>query len=254
MVAGSSPAGRTPRSPIGKVFAARWGVSTPEPCPCDGRFHRPHFIAQAGVSCSTYGDWLARQAFSIKRRFTNTAKRPSPTEIKRRLHRAVERSGGYDFYTGEPLAWELLDRPCGGASGRRAHCQRGKRPSVDHFTGVNSADFRLCSGEVNGAKGALSHQRLCDTDAEGAAHRGRRWRGSERLTAAAATASLACAVQIFSPPRPCPSNAPPPRLSPRSPPAPRPYPCPPAPWRAVCRSAWRSSGGPGPAGPRRPLQ
>ena len=126
-------------------------------CSCEGHLHRPDFVADAGVPCATYREWLDRQAQSIKRRFTGTTKRPTCDHIKRRVHKAVQRSGGYDFYTGERLEWHLLNHPRATTGGRRAHCQRGRRPSVDHFTGVNAPDFRLCSGLVNDAKGALSH-------------------------------------------------------------------------------------------------
>ncbi len=33
---------------------------------------------------------------------------------------------------------------------------------MDHFTGVDLPDFRICSGLVNGAKGALPHNQFID--------------------------------------------------------------------------------------------
>ena len=107
-----------------------------------------------------------------------TAKaRPPLAEIKARLHRALIQSCGLDLYTGEALAWHLLNGKKSTKPGRQAHCRRGRWPSVDHFSGVESPDFRICSGLVNAAKGALSHAHfvaLCRrvTDVESAMEAG----------------------------------------------------------------------------------
>lgn len=146
-------------------------------CRCE--FHPPAFVERDGVSCSTYSTWLDRLALSAHRRLP-VPRKWQPAEVKRRLHKAVHRSGGVDFYTGEPILWRFLSDPPSTSAGRAEHCRRGLWPSVDHYTGTKALDFRICSGQVNVSKGALSHQHFVALCRRVVDHDESRRRASER--------------------------------------------------------------------------
>ena len=83
-------------------------------------------------------------------------------DYREAIHKAVVKSAGTDCYTGEPLEWNRLnhDRPKGG--GQHNHRIRGHYPTVDHYHGRGRLEFRICSGSVNYAKGALAHQQFVE--------------------------------------------------------------------------------------------
>ena len=153
------------------------------PTDCQCAFHPPWFVESQGVSCATYRAWLGRAALSAYRRLPVPRQWP-PAEIERRLHAAVRRSGGVDFYTGDLIRWRLLNGPIPTAAGRDGHRRRGHWPSVDHYTGTKAVDFRICSGQVNASKGALSHGRFVDLCRRVVDHDERRGRSSHGDAAA----------------------------------------------------------------------
>jgi hypothetical protein len=79
---------------------------------------------------------------------------------KQAIHRAVDRSGGQDFYTGFPLRWDQISKYNNkDAKERRREYKKefGDLPTVDHVAdGLGPADFEICSWRVNDAKNDLS--------------------------------------------------------------------------------------------------
>ena len=117
------------------------------------------------MGCARYNAWLGNQARNCRDRDRGfVSPLPGIGKYRTAIHNAVERSNGEDAYTGEDLKWNLLNTEPPSGPGRKKHCRRGKRPSVDHYHGVGKMDYRICAGTVNYAKGSLCHQefvRLC---------------------------------------------------------------------------------------------
>ena len=126
---------------------------------CPSSRHVPDIVRNLGIGCQRYVEWLERQAQNCRTRDSKGARRPID-EYREAIHKAVLKSNGVDYYTGEPLEWNRLnhDKPMGG--GQHNHRIRGRYPSVDHYHGVDRLQYRICAGSVNHAKGALSHQQF----------------------------------------------------------------------------------------------
>lgn len=134
-------------------------------CPtpdCSFVHHAPAFVLAVHVCCERYNRWLSHQAESCRRRDLGWNKRPGLSEYKRVIHKKVVESAGSDFYTGLPIRWDLLNNQRATSLGRAAHRRRGRYSSVDHYKGVHCLDYRICTGQVNHAKGALTHDGFVD--------------------------------------------------------------------------------------------
>lgn len=126
---------------------------------CEHPYPAPDFVRALNVPCARYAEWLEKQAQSCRQRDARPNK-PAIDAYRERIHKAVLISAGRDFYTGDMLEWNRLNHDLPLTGGRRRHLQRGQYPSVDHYTGTNSMDFRICSALVNHAKGPMSHQQF----------------------------------------------------------------------------------------------
>lgn len=124
---------------------------------CEHLYPAPDFVRAQHVTCSTYEDWLRRQARNCRQRDPRPDK-PGIEAYRDRIHRTVLGSEGRDFYTGEKLCWNRLNNPLPLSGGRRRHRRCGFYPSIDHYIGTKCLDFRICAMRVNQAKGAMSHQ------------------------------------------------------------------------------------------------
>jgi hypothetical protein len=107
-----------------------------------------------------YRRWLARKARAhVKRDRARGNVTATIEEYKQAIHRAVERCGGRDAYTGQPLRWDLLSQYNNAESKKRRRAYKKEfadLPSVDHVAdGLGPADFVICSWRVNDAKNDL---------------------------------------------------------------------------------------------------
>jgi len=84
----------------------------------------------------------------------------------RLIHEAVTASNGRDYYTGQPLDWNLIGTYSNTESkqGRHAYKRKFDRmPSVDHEeAGAVSATFRICGWSTNDSKHAMSTTEFLD--------------------------------------------------------------------------------------------
>lgn len=148
------------------------GMCAPaKPCTdgCCSTHHVPEFVRARGISCARYSAWLSRQALTCKQRDPLERRQPI-VAYRDAIHKAVLRSGGRDEYTGDPLEWNRLNHARPTTGGRRSHRIKGHYPSVDHYQGTGVLSYRICSGEVNFAKGALDHQQFVAMCRKVAAH------------------------------------------------------------------------------------
>lgn len=126
----------------------------------------PNFLSSR-VLKEKYKDWLQKRARSHVRRDRERGnKTASVAEYQGAIHQAVIESKGEDFYTGEPLDWELIgtyDNEASKRSGRVYKREYGMLPSVDHVhDGLGPADFKICSWKMNDAKNDLSYDEFLE--------------------------------------------------------------------------------------------
>lgn len=80
------------------------------------------------------------------------------------IHQAVIESNGFDYYTGEPLAWELIrtyDNAKSKAGTRVYKKSFYLLPTVDHFGDDLTANaFKICGWRTNDCKNDLSQEEL----------------------------------------------------------------------------------------------
>jgi hypothetical protein len=95
---------------------------------------------------------------------------------KQAIVAAIERSGGRDFYTGEPLDWHLISKWTGAEQGTSANEYRRKfwmLPSVDHdFTNPAEPAYHICSWRMNDSKNDQSVDEFLELAAKVQKHRG----------------------------------------------------------------------------------
>ncbi len=114
-----------------------------------------------------YRRWLARKAKAHVRRDRERGNLTATIEeYKQAIHRAVERGGDRDAYTGRPLQWDLISRYSNAEAkkhGRAYKKEFGDLPTVDHVTdGLTQAKFVICSWRVNDAKNDLALAEFLD--------------------------------------------------------------------------------------------
>src|ERR1051326_3410667 len=112
-----------------------------------------------------YSDWLNRKAATHVKRNRKRNHNEATREIyKMAIHQAVVESGGLDFYTAEPLAWEMISTYDNAKSkeGRREYKKSlWKLPTLDHYGDELSANsFKICSWRTNDCKNDLTHADL----------------------------------------------------------------------------------------------
>lgn len=126
------------------------------------KYQIPDFVGSMGVTQLSYEKWLRGRAAAHVRRDKKRGNTTATNEsYKIAIHRAVQRGGGSDYYTGEQLNWSLLRKYSNEesrAQGRRYKATLALLPSVDHVgDGLGVADFKICAWRTNDAKNDLSH-------------------------------------------------------------------------------------------------
>lgn len=124
-------------------------------------FALPGFL-RSRVSQEAYSRWLSRKAAAhLKRDRARSTHEITGSDYRQRIHSAVCASGGIDFYTGEPLAWEMLStyRNEDSKAGRAAYkAGFALLPTVDHvLLDDGRYDFVICGWRTNDAKHDLCH-------------------------------------------------------------------------------------------------
>jgi hypothetical protein len=124
------------------------------------KFELPSFLAGI-IELSQYRRWLQRKAAAHCKRDRRRHREHSIvlSDYKMRIHEAVCSSGGIDWYTGEPLRWEMLSKYNNEESkvGRSSYkSEFALLPTVDHVP-VSSGkyDFVICGWRTNDAKNDL---------------------------------------------------------------------------------------------------
>lgn len=128
------------------------------------KYARPDFLP-SNIDQTRYEKWLRGRALAHLRRDRKRGNVKATNEAYRlAIHQAVLRSGGRDFYTGEPLDWTLLGkyRNADSQANRRLYKARfANLPTIDHVgDGLGGADFRLCGWATNDAKSDLSYEQF----------------------------------------------------------------------------------------------
>ena len=114
---------------------------------------------------TVYLNWLSRKASAHVKRDRKRNHNEATREIyKMAIHEAVVQSKGLDFYTGEPLAWEMISSYDNVKSkeGRREYKKSlWSLPTVDHYGDELSANsFKICAWRTNDCKNDLNHEEL----------------------------------------------------------------------------------------------
>ncbi len=124
-------------------------------------FALPAFV-QDHVSQEAYTRWLGRKAAAhLKRDRLRSRHEITGSHYRRQIHSAVRESGGLDFYTGEPLAWDKVSTYSNADSkaGRSAYkAGFALLPTVDHVVLADGRyDFVIRGWRTNDAKNDLCH-------------------------------------------------------------------------------------------------
>jgi hypothetical protein len=124
-------------------------------------FALPAFLQDA-VSQEAYTRWLGRKAAAhLKRDRARSQLEITGSHYRQRIHSAVCKSGGIDFYTGERLDWDKLSTYSNEDSkaGRSAYkAGFALLPTVDHvLLDDGRYDFVICGWRTNDAKNDLCH-------------------------------------------------------------------------------------------------
>jgi hypothetical protein len=114
-----------------------------------------------------YKRWLGRKAIAHVRRDRGRGHKAASREAyMMAIHQCVIDSKGYDCYTNEPLAWEIIstyDNDASKAGKRQYKKSFWNLPTVDHVGDDLSANaFRICSWRTNDCKNDLSEEELIE--------------------------------------------------------------------------------------------
>ena len=120
------------------------------------KYSLPSFLSDP-VTQEVYERWLGRKAQAHVRRDRRRGNKTATGEAYRvAIHAAVEKSNGFDAYTGEKLEWSLLSKYNNNASQKqRRHYKRcfALLPTLDHVgDGTGVADFKICGWRTNDSK------------------------------------------------------------------------------------------------------
>jgi len=122
------------------------------------KYQLPHFLKERGIDKETYKKWLERKARGLflrdKKYFEKRGKifKWKLQDYKEAIHKAVCKSNGKCFYTGEDLAWGQILKFDGSK-------KIDNLPTVDHLNGRkidDKLDFVITSWKVNDMKNDLS--------------------------------------------------------------------------------------------------
>ena len=130
----------------------------------------PEFLA-GRCTPETYYAWLETKAVTHSRRDRKRGHLSAGREAYMvAIHNAVQRSKGFDEYTGEPLAWEKIktyENAASKAGGREYKKSFWNLPTIDHCgDDLTKNEFRICSLRTNDCKSDLSDDELiefCET-------------------------------------------------------------------------------------------
>lgn len=125
------------------------------------KFAIPDFL-NGRVTQIQYVRWLHRKAAAhVKRDRKRKSHLITGADYRRLIHHAVCASNGYDFYTGEELAWDKISTYSNEESrANRSIYKAGfaSLPTVDHVLLEDGTfDFVICAWRTNDAKNDLSH-------------------------------------------------------------------------------------------------
>jgi len=124
------------------------------------KYGLPTFLAGI-IELSQYRRWLERKAAAHCKRDRHRHPERSIvlSDYKMRIHEAVCSSGGIDWYTGEPLHWEMLSKYNNEESKAGRSIYKSKfalLPTVDHVSAASGKyDFVICGLRTNDAKNDL---------------------------------------------------------------------------------------------------
>ncbi len=124
--------------------------------PTPKKYALPHFLAER-CSQAVYERWLRHKAAAHVKRDRKRGNSTAIGETYRvAIHAAVVASDGNDYYTGEPLDWQLISTYCNDESeARRREYKRelALLPTIDHVgDGLGAPDFRICAWRTNDCK------------------------------------------------------------------------------------------------------
>jgi len=122
------------------------------------KYEMPSFIKPEKETA--YFRWLGRKAMILRKRDERYGCKVKPRKTyKEKIHEAVLKSNGKDFYTGLSLDWSLISR----FNGNNYHSlDTSVLPTVDHFDGRCSLKFVICSWLVNDMKGNMSYKKFLE--------------------------------------------------------------------------------------------
>jgi hypothetical protein len=127
----------------------------------NAKYELPYFLNKK-IELTQYRRWLERKASAhCKRdRHRHVGISIILSDYKWRIHEAVCKSDGVDWYTGEALRWDLLSKYDNEASkaGRSSYkSEFALLPTVDHvLVAAGAYDFVICGWRTNDAKNDLS--------------------------------------------------------------------------------------------------
>jgi len=129
-------------------------------------FDLPAFLIGV-VEPERYMKWLRGRARAHGKRDDGRGHAQATVKNYMRLiHEAVIASNGRDYYTGQPLDWNLIGTYSNTESKRGRHAYKRKfdrMPSVDHeVADATSATFRICGWSTNDSKHAMCTQEFTE--------------------------------------------------------------------------------------------
>ncbi len=133
------------------------------------KFDLPDFLKNLNGGQKRYQKWLNRKSVSQYKRDKRFYKKHNKDfeweqkDYKEKIHEAVIKSKGKDFYTGEYLDWDLISTYNNEDSKNILNYKRKfhKLPTLEHIDRDNLSEkleFVICSWAVNDAKNDLSKE------------------------------------------------------------------------------------------------
>ena len=111
----------------------------------------------------TYPSWVQRKAVSLCKRDQKRHGYGDVQQYRLAIHEAVVASKGYDHWTGEWLAWELIgtydtrEAPSGGGEHKRKYALL---PSVDQRSTTSEPDVVICAWRTHDAMADMTPAEL----------------------------------------------------------------------------------------------
>lgn len=111
----------------------------------------------------TYAGWVQRKAVSLSKRDRKRLGHGDVQQYRLAIHGAVVASKGYDHWTGEWLAWELIgtyDTREATDGGSEHKCKYALLPSVDQRSTSSAPDFVICAWRTHDAMADMTPAEL----------------------------------------------------------------------------------------------